>query len=71
MKYLETSLEHFFPHNPRSEVALVVHLRMLNPPMLLEISAAKIDRIWRVAHVVPPTCAKIHAPTVTGYRVHP
>ena len=53
VKYLVTSLDYGFPHNPRSEVVLHVHARMINPPRLLGMRADRIERIWRVARVIP------------------
>ena len=68
IKYLESELEWFFPHNPKSEIALEVQLRMLNPPRSFGISAAEIDRIWRVSKIVPASKGSTHALSVTGFR---
>ena len=52
VKILRTSLEHGFPHNPKSEVELLVIAEQLNPPKCYRIPAGQIDRIARVHSIV-------------------
>ena len=53
IKYLTTSLDYGFPHSPKSNVALLIRLRMLNPPTAFFVRADKVERIWRVVRIIP------------------
>lgn len=48
VKILRTPLRHGFPHNPKSEVELIVIAEQLNPPGHYRIRAGEIERVARV-----------------------
>jgi hypothetical protein len=52
VKILRTSLEWGFPHNPKSEIELIVIAEQLNPPEHYRIPAGQIEQVARVHSIV-------------------